>query len=64
MVHRYRTGREPTCLEEVLDEPVAGKDMSVKAGQPSLAKLVEREVEHRFADSYLTSRMIDENQAD
>jgi len=63
-MHDDRTGCEPTGLEEVLGQPVAGKDVSVEPGDAAFSQDVEGHLPHLFRDGDFASLTVDVDQPD
>jgi hypothetical protein len=49
-MHGYRSGGEPTGLEEVLGETMTRKDMGIEPGYATLAEEIHDVVPHLLAE--------------
>jgi len=63
VVHDDQPRRESAGFEEVLGEPVSGKDMSIEQADPELPMLTQGLISHRFSDADLSGLVINEHKA-
>src|SRR5688572_11370111 len=64
VVHDDGTGREASCLEEVLGQAVAGQDVCIEFRDPTFTEEIHHELTHLLTEGDLSRIRLDIDQSD